>query len=351
MARLPNGPPPLIVIAQIKNEERSLPRFLQTCETFADLIILLDQGSSDKSTEIANQFQKVKVFDNPDRHLNEANTIARMYELARSEVTGPKVILRLDADEALTANATQTAEWSTLRNASPGTIIRLPRIELFSFDECYVHSIIDRGYVDDGRKFDVAKIHANSTPIASGLPTLTCHRVGILHYSGLRRALGEAKMRYYCMLDNVYGTRPVFERRILYRQGHILDVIRSAGKRVAFDDKWIQDYETKGIDMTSILDDQSSWHDEACVDLMIEHSPERFYFDPIWYFQWEETIRSLPAEKKAAAEAIFKRPSTYVRKIGGLVDRLYRHRHLPAKSRSKAVLNSYFSYNARTATK
>lgn len=335
--------PPLIVIAQIKNEERSLPRFLRTCETFADRIILLDQGSRDKSAKIASKFQKVKVFDNPDRHLNEANTIARMYELARSEVHGPKIILRLDADEALTANSPRIAEWETLRNAPPGTVLRFPRIEIFSFDECYIHSIIDRGYVDDGRAFDVAKIHANSTPIKSGLPTLTCHRIAILHYSGLRRQLGEAKMRYYCMLDNIYGTRPVFERRILYRQGAILDMIRSAGRLIPFDEQWIKDYEAQKIDMTSVFDDQSSWHDEACVDLMVEHSSKRFFMDPIWYYDWERIIQSLPAEKRTPAETAFERPPAYLRKISGVVDRLYRHRRLPLKSTSKALLNSYFA--------
>lgn len=331
----------LIVIAQIKNEERSLPRFLQTSETFADRIILLDQGSSDKSSEIASQFQKVKVFSNPDKHLNEANTIARMYELARTEVQGPKIILRLDADEVITANAAQTAEWKTLKEAPPGTILRLPRIEIFSFDECYIHSIIDRGYADDGRAFEVAKIHANSTPIKAGLPILTFNRIAILHYSGLRRELGEAKMRYYCMLDNVYGTRPVFERRILYRQGHILNIIRSSARRVTFDEQWIASYETNGIDMTSILDDQSSWHDEACIDLMIEHGSKRFFMDPIWYHDWERVIRSLQAEKKSVAEAAFARPSPYLRKISGVADRVYRNRRLPMRSRQ--LLNSYFS--------
>jgi glycosyltransferase involved in cell wall biosynthesis len=333
--------PPIVVIAQIKNERRSLPRFLQTCETFADRIILLDQGSTDGSAKIAAQFSKAKVFDNPDRHLDEANTIARMYELARSEVQGSKIILRLDADEVLSANATNTAEWNTLRNAEPGTVICIPRVELFSFEECYAHSIIDRGFVDDGRNFKVKQIHASSTPIALGLPTLTCNRISILHYSGLRRKLGEAKMRYYCMLDNVYRTRPVFERRILYRQGHILDIIRLAGRRVSFDEAWIKGYETKGIDMTSVLDDQSTWHDAACIDLMVENGAERFFMDPIWYYDWEGVIRSLPAEKRGVAEAALRRPPRYLRKVGGIIDRIYKHNRMPLKSRE--FLNSYFA--------
>lgn len=334
---------PIVVVAQIKNEERSLPRFLQTCETFADKIILLDQSSTDRSIEIAASYPRVSVFNNPDRHLNEANTIARMYEIARDEVQGPKVILRLDADEVLSANATQTAEWQTLRTAAPGTVIRFPRIEIFDFGECYAGATIDRGYVDDGRQFSVAKIHAKSTPIASGLPTLTCHRIAILHYSGLRRALGEAKMRYYCMLDNIYATRPVFERRILYRRGHILDIIRATSKPVTFDEQWITGYEAKGIDMTSVLDDHATWHDEACMDLMIEHGCERFFLDPIWYHPWEDTMAALPESRKPQAISSFKRPPAYRRKIVGLLDRAYGHRAMPFKSMARALMNSMFS--------
>lgn len=315
---------PIIVISQIKNEERSLPRFLQTCETFADKIILLDQSSADRSVEIAKSFPKVSVFNNPDSHLNEANTIARMYELARAAISGPKVILRLDADEVLAANATQSAEWNTIRKATPGTIIAFRRVEIFSFSECYAGGHIDRGYVDDGRSFKVQKLHASSTPIAAGLPVLSCNRIFILHYSGLRRKLGEAKMRYYCMLDNVYGTRHLFERRRLYRQGHILDMIRSSAERVAFDQDWIKGYEASGIDMTSVLDDQSTWHDDACIDLMIDHGAEKFHLDPIWYHDWETVIRSLPENKRAAAQSAFKRPSNLVRKVGGLAEQIYR---------------------------
>jgi hypothetical protein len=203
--------------------------------------------------------------------------------------------------------------------------------------------MFDRGYIDDGRNFEVNPIHAKSTPIKEKVPTLTCNKTKILHYSGLRRKLGEAKMRYYCMLDNIYSTRPIFERREFYRQGHILEIIRSTAQRVQFDDLWIKDYELHGIDMTSIMDDQFAWHDEACIDLILEHGAERFYLDPLWYHEWEGVIEALPHEKKALAQKRFKRPPRYLLKIGNVVDRIYHHKRLPLKPRVRALLDSSFA--------
>jgi len=280
----------------------------KTCELFADKIILLDQGSIDKSVEMANQFPKAKVFSNTDKHLNENHTIGKLYQLARSEAPGPRIIIRLDADEVMTANVLSSGEWNTVLCATLGTVICFPRVEILSFEECYVHAIIDRGYIDDGRNFEVNPIHAKSTPIKEKVPTLTCNKIKILHYSGLRKKLGEAKMRYYCMLDNIYNSRPIFERRKFYRQGHILEIIRSTAQRVQFDDLWIKDYELRGIDMTSIMDDDFAWHDEACIDLILEHGAERFFIDPLWYHEWEGIIESLPHEKKIVAQKRFKRP-------------------------------------------
>ena len=333
----------LVVVAQIKNEERSIYRFLKTCDLFADHIILFDQGSTDRTLEIASQFQKVKAYQNNEKHLNESNTIRKLYEIARSEISGPKIILRLDADEVLTGDVRSSTEWHTLLNAAPGTVLCFPRVEIFSFEECYTsRSGLDRGYVDDGRLFNVNPIHAKSTPINEGVPTLTCSKIKILHYSGLRKKFGEAKMRYYCMLDNIYDTRPTFDRRNFYRPGHILDIIRATAQRIAFDENWIKHYELHGIDMTSIADDQFSWHDEACIDLMITHGVSRFVWDPLWYYDWETTIRSLPPEKRAAAEHVFRRPSRRQLKLGNAADRLYHHRLLPLKQRSRTLLNSVF---------
>jgi glycosyltransferase involved in cell wall biosynthesis len=54
----------LSVVAIVHNEERNLPDFLATHE-FADEIVLVDSGSTDRTREIALAHPRVRFFENP----------------------------------------------------------------------------------------------------------------------------------------------------------------------------------------------------------------------------------------------------------------------------------------------
>jgi len=75
------------------NEERDLPRALQSVEKLADEVVVVDSGSSDRTVEIARKFGAkvyVRKFDN---YANQKN-------YAAGKVRG-KWILSLDADEVI----------------------------------------------------------------------------------------------------------------------------------------------------------------------------------------------------------------------------------------------------------
>ena len=57
--------PQLIVITPVRNEAWVLEAFLTHCSSWADHIIIADQHSTDGSREIAQQFPKVTLIDNP----------------------------------------------------------------------------------------------------------------------------------------------------------------------------------------------------------------------------------------------------------------------------------------------
>ena len=85
---------PLSVVIISFNEEKNLERTLKALPKGAELVIL-DSGSTDRTLEIAKQFQakiQIRAFDNYSAQKNAAMALASR-----------KWILSLDADEELTA--------------------------------------------------------------------------------------------------------------------------------------------------------------------------------------------------------------------------------------------------------
>ena len=80
----------------VKNEETSLPKCLGSVKDFVDEIVVLDTGSTDKTTQIAQQFgAKVHYFP-WNNNFSSARNEALKY------VTGDWILV-LDADESLTS--------------------------------------------------------------------------------------------------------------------------------------------------------------------------------------------------------------------------------------------------------
>jgi glycosyltransferase involved in cell wall biosynthesis len=80
----------------VKNEETTLPKCLGSVKDFVDEIVVLDTGSTDKTTQIAQQFgAKVHYFP-WNNNFSSARNEALKY------VTGDWILV-LDADESLTS--------------------------------------------------------------------------------------------------------------------------------------------------------------------------------------------------------------------------------------------------------
>lgn len=86
----------LSVILIVKNEAKCLARCLQSVQSLADEMIVLDSGSSDETLAIAQSFQ-AKCFVNADWQ-----GFGKQRQLAQSYATGDYV-LWLDADEEVSA--------------------------------------------------------------------------------------------------------------------------------------------------------------------------------------------------------------------------------------------------------
>jgi len=81
-----------------KNEEAFLALCLEHIEPYVDEIIVVDNGSTDKTKEIASRFAKVKLFDYP-----VTNNMAEVRNFSLSKATGD-FFLQIDADEIYPAS-------------------------------------------------------------------------------------------------------------------------------------------------------------------------------------------------------------------------------------------------------
>src|SRR5437899_2901721 len=123
------APPALVCVTPVRNEAWILDRFLSCASLWADHIVIADQCSEDGSRDIARSHPKVLLVDNPALAYNEEHRQQLLLEAAR-QIPGRRVIIALDADEALSANWMSSPEWKSLLAAGEGTVLRFQWVNI-----------------------------------------------------------------------------------------------------------------------------------------------------------------------------------------------------------------------------
>src|SRR5258708_7227286 len=114
----------LICLTPTKNESWTLDRFVPCTATWADQIVVADQGSCDSSREIVKQYSRVTLIDNSLQKYDEGARQRMLIDAARGlEGSGKRVLIALDADEFLSANFRDSPEWPLIQAAEPGTVL------------------------------------------------------------------------------------------------------------------------------------------------------------------------------------------------------------------------------------
>ncbi len=277
----------VVVVTPVRNEAWILERFLSVTSRFADYIIIADQRSTDDSRAICSRYPKVTLIDNPTDEFNERDRQLLLLRQARALVPAPRVILALDADEILAANALATPSWRAMLAARPGSIVCLERVDLYETpDRCMRHDrLTPLGYVDDGVEHAPRDMHSVRVPIPANAPRLLLDDIAVLHYSALRPTALAAKLRWYSVIENVRGTCPwVFKRRLRYAM-HV--DFTGAGRLERSRVEWFRAWEDAGIDMRSVTEEQYHWYDFEVLRYFKQHGARRFWLDDIWRFDWE----------------------------------------------------------------
>jgi glycosyltransferase involved in cell wall biosynthesis len=276
-----HGDPVVICLTPVKDEQPILGRFLDSAAVWADHIIVLDQCSTDGSREVAAAHPKVRLLLNDDPTYDESARQRTLLEAAR-EIPGRRVLVALDADEALSANVLRSRAWHDALRAPPGTTLHLRWASLLpGLERAWISpEQIAFGFVDDGRAHAGPQIHSGRLPARADQPRLELEDVRVLHYQFAAWERNKSKQRWYQCWEWLHepGKRPIQ----IYRQYHRLDALPDSEVQ-AVDPEWLCAYEAAGLDMTA-LPPAEPWYrwDEEVLDWIIEHGPHTFERLNIW---------------------------------------------------------------------
>jgi hypothetical protein len=281
---------PLVILTPVKNEAWILDRFLAVSSRVADLIVIADQGSTDDSREICRRFSKVHLVENSSWDYDEAERQHLLLRTARTLIPGEKVLLALDADEIVAADAPGSFGWQAMLEAPPGTVLCFEKPDLWEGTErCLRYDTPwPLGYVDDGAEHVAQRLHSIRLPTPKDAPRLHVQDVKVLHYALTRLDHQRAKARFYSVQENLHRSTPMIRRRARYSRHHDWS---SPGRLEATTPEWFALWEKEGVDLHSIPHEQFYWQDFEVLRLFARHGTRRFWLDDIWSFDWEACRR------------------------------------------------------------
>jgi glycosyltransferase involved in cell wall biosynthesis len=137
----------LSVVITAWNEEKNLPRVVQSVASFADEVIVVDTQSTDKTVEIAKSL-KCKVF-----HHQNTSVVEPVRNFSISKAKGDWILL-LDADEEVSSSlASQLLE---IVKSDSADYVRIPRkniifgqwIKTSHWWPDYVYRFFKKGHVE-----------------------------------------------------------------------------------------------------------------------------------------------------------------------------------------------------------
>lgn len=280
-----------ICLTPARNESWIIKSFAAAARTWADNIIVADQLSIDGTRDLLQSAPRVKVVINDSPIYSEHIRQNLLLRHAR-ELPGKRILFGLDADEALSANCTETEDWKKLAAAKPGTVIRMRWANILpGFTQAWIPpepTIF--GFVDDNCVHVGQRIHGPRVPAPAGAPVLDLSDIVVLHFQYVAWERMESKHRWYQAWEHaqVREKRPLeIFRQYNHRRGWPRDEIHEIRP------EWLAGYERAGIDFRSVKPEPVTWWDREIVQMLREHGPDHFRRVAIWNKDWNAVASQL----------------------------------------------------------
>lgn len=209
----------LTVIIITKNEEKNIARCLDSVK-WADEIIIVDSGSTDRTIDIASQYPNVKVYKQQWLGYGPQKNIALSYATN-------SWILALDADEVLSSELTDNIQ-KKIQQEHSASVYKFKRLSQFCGK--WIHhgdwgnDIIPRLFKKDSARYSNDMIHEKliyneKDALLSGI---------LKHYSQESISISLSKLNNYSDATAnrllLKGKKPPYSKLASIKTGHLFEV-------------------------------------------------------------------------------------------------------------------------------
>jgi hypothetical protein len=279
----------VICIVPVKNESWILGNFLTGARKFADHVIVGDHNSEDGSGTIAREFDSVRVVPLRDPSYDESIRRRVLIEEAR-KISKNALIISIDADEMLSANWSQSAEWSLMRASPPGTSFHFDWLEILpGLGHCAVYGMT-AAFVDDGTDYTGQRIHSPRIPGLAGVrKQLT--EIKLLHYIALDTGRLLSKHNWYKCLEFLEHGESAWDMSVKYQ-----DATHTTydAPIIATQSEWLEGYDWLNeyrADANACRQEKVYWWDLEVLNYFDRHGTDRFRRLNIWDVDWNTKAR------------------------------------------------------------
>jgi hypothetical protein len=270
----------IICLTPIKNEAWILDRFLLSASIWADYIIIADQNSSDASREIAKRYPKVILINNSSLNFNEPERQKMLIEEAR-KISGPKILITLDADEIFTPNCGWSEDWQKMLESPPGTVFKFFWENLCAgMKEKWTTGPFAWGFMDDNKTMHSGnKIHSPRIPLPENYHSLILKDLKVMHLQYTNQERMQSKHRWYQCYEKIQF--PQKNPVEIFRKYHHMYGIPKKDLR-PIPTSWVNDYKKKGIHLDVREKEKIFYWDKKIQEYFSEYDTGLFRKLNIW---------------------------------------------------------------------
>ena len=195
----------VVAIIPVYNEERHIGRCLESLSNFIDGIVILDDGSTDRTLEILSQYPKVwqilRTRPESKRNWYDARNHLRLNR-ALAEFN-PDWVIRIDADE--TFDDAMKLHLPKLANAAPDIRAFAFRRHLFDETEgkCSVSGLdtVRMYRYSPWSSFATRRLHVQFEPVDITSPQIRMTNIRLWHHTGYTDRLREERFEKFAKAD------------------------------------------------------------------------------------------------------------------------------------------------------